>query len=80
MSSDTGDWITLAFLVRPRGLKGEIVADGNVDNASRFLNYTTLRVHPLDERVELESVWAQRQRLVFKFRGVDTVEQGAEAS
>jgi 16S rRNA processing protein RimM len=72
--------VTLARLLRARGIRGEIAADGLGTRLSRFgeLQRCTLYSPDGKERtVEIESVWEHRNQPVFKFRGIDTM-SGAE--
>jgi 16S rRNA processing protein RimM len=73
-------WVALARLVRARGVRGEISADGLGTRISRFseLGRCTLYKPGLPDRaVEIESVWEYRGHPVLKFRGIDTM-TGAE--
>lgn len=71
------DLVAVAKIVRPRGLKGEVVADILTDFPERFetLGLVTA-VRPDGERLELkiERTWFQSGRVVLKFAGYDTVE------
>jgi 16S rRNA processing protein RimM len=71
------DLVAIARLVRPRGLRGEIVADVLTDFPDRFENLeTVLIVRPNDEtaEIEIEKFWFQKNRIVFKFAGFDSIE------
>jgi 16S rRNA processing protein RimM len=68
----------VATLVRPRGIKGEVVAEPGAWSASDLMGFRKLIMHPGEREVELESAWPHRDRLILKLRGIDTVEQ-AEA-
>src|SRR5262249_51203784 len=74
------DLVAVARILRPRGLKGEVVAEILTDFPDRFeaLKEVTV-VLPDAKRLELkiESCWFQNGRIVVKFDGVDSVE-GAE--
>ena len=79
----SGDWVTLAVLIRARGVRGEIAADGLGSRPERYekLERVVLRnekdgLAPLD--VEIERVWEHNGRLVFKFRGVDDRDRAEE--
>ena len=68
--------MTLARLLRARGIRGEIAADGMGTRLSRFdeLKRCTLYGPGGNERVvEIESVWEHRNHPIFKFRGIDTM-------
>lgn len=73
--------MTLARLLRARGIRGEIAADGMGTRLSRFdeLKRCTLYGPGGKERaVEIESVWEHRNHPVFKFRGIDTMTAAEE--
>jgi 16S rRNA processing protein RimM len=73
------DWITLARVVRPRGRRGEVLAEpqGGMLGAGSGPRRVTLFAggHPQGEGrpVLLESAWRHRGRLVLKFAGVDSI-------
>jgi 16S rRNA processing protein RimM len=57
-----------------------VVADAATANPDRFLRFPRIELRFPDPEqaplgVQVESVWAHQGRLVFKFRGVDSVEQ-----
>ncbi len=69
--------IIVARAVRPRGLKGEIVADLLTDFPDRFEHVSELSgIGPGGERkqLKLESHWFQNDRMVLKFSGYDNIE------
>lgn len=71
------DLIIIARAVRPRGLKGELVAEVLTDFPERFEKIKELSgVGPDGERkqLELEIYWFQNDRMVLKFAGYDTIE------
>jgi 16S rRNA processing protein RimM len=73
--------VVIARAVRTRGLKGEIVADLLTDFPERFENVGSLfAVSPQGERrqVKVESYWFQKDRVVFKLAGYDSVESAKE--
>jgi len=72
--------IAVARAVRPRGLKGEIVADLLTDFPERFENISRLlAVAPNGERkpVALENHWFQKERVVLKLAGYDSIESAS---
>jgi len=73
--------VVIARAVRTRGLKGEIIADLLTDFPERFENVGRLfAVSPQGERreVELESHWFQKDRVVLKFAGYDSMDAAKE--
>ena len=75
---DRQEWVTLARLVRPRGLKGEIFADLLTDFPERFADRRRLFLRApfqgTPREGTLEKYWLHKGRLVLKFAGVDSVE------
>ena len=75
------DLVAVARVVKPRGLKGEVVADTLTDFPERFdgLEKVTA-VMPDGERLDLkiEEHWFQHGRVVLKFAGRDSVESAEE--
>ena len=68
--------VTIARAVKPKGLKGEIVADLLTDFPDRFDDIGQLfAVSPEGERkaIQLEGYWLQANRVVLKVAGYDTV-------
>lgn len=73
--------VIIARAVRPRGLKGEIVAELLTDFPDRFENLEELiLVSPDGERTtkRLEDHWFQNDRVVLKVAGYDDVEAAKE--
>lgn len=74
---DPNDLIIVARAVRPRGLKGELVADVLTDFPERFEKVSELSgIGPAGERrqLKLENYWFQNDRMVLKFAGCDSIE------
>ena len=71
------DLVVIAKLVKTRGLRGEIVADVLTDFPERFDNLEKVfAVKPNGETLELEieRFWFQKNRIIFKFAGFDSIE------
>jgi 16S rRNA processing protein RimM len=71
------DLVVIAKLVKTRGLRGEIVADVLTDFPERFDNLEKVfAVKPNGETLELEieKFWFQKNRIIFKFAGFDSIE------
>jgi 16S rRNA processing protein RimM len=69
--------VAIARIVRPRGLKGEIIAEILTDFPERFeLLDKTIVVQKGGERSDLkiENFWFQNDRVILKFAGYDSVE------
>jgi 16S rRNA processing protein RimM len=70
-------FVAVARIARTRGLKGELVADLLTDFPERFDNLNSVEAFLPDgrrERLEIEEHWFQRDRMVFKFMGYDSIE------
>ena len=73
--------IVIARAVKPRGLKGEIVAELLTDFPERFEDVEELvLVSPRGERTtkRLEDYWFQNDRVVLKIAGYDDVDAAKE--
>lgn len=70
-------WITIAVLGRVRGNRGELTAVPLSDKPERFERLQEVTLFRADSeegtRFEVESVWYHVDRLIFKFRGVDSI-------
>src|SRR5215207_7118124 len=77
----SGESVLIARAVKPRGLKGEIVAELLTDFPGRFENVEELvLVSPGGERKRghLEGYWFQNDRVILKLAGYDDVETAKE--
>lgn len=75
------DLVAIARIARPRGIRGEAVADVLTDFPERFaLTESVIAVSPEGRRRELtiESHAFQKGRIVLKFAGIDTPEAAEE--
>jgi 16S rRNA processing protein RimM len=73
-----GDWVTVAVLVRPRGIRGEITAVSQSGHPERFAQLKSVRVFVPDspgagKEYVVERVWDHQGVLVFKFAAVDSM-------
>jgi len=69
--------VVIAKLVKTRGLRGDIVADVLTDFPERFDNLEKVfAVKPNGEtfELEIEKFWFQKNRIIFKFAGFDSIE------
>lgn len=70
--------VTIAKIVRTRGLRGEVVADLLTDFPERFTGLeNVVAVLPNGQRRELiiEKFFFQKERVVLKFREYDSIEK-----
>ena len=74
------DFVTIACIVKTRGIRGEVVADLLTDFPSRFSLLSEVRIwnseRPLWEK--LDEYWFQKGRVVLKFVGRDCPEDVRE--
>ena len=73
----SSELVIIARAVKPRGLKGELVAELLTDFPERFEDVEELvLVSPTGERTvgQLENYWFQNDRVILKFAGYDDVE------
>ncbi|MEO7539136.1 MAG: ribosome maturation factor RimM [Pyrinomonadaceae bacterium] len=73
------DLVAIANIVRPRGLKGEVVADILTDFPERFEALeivTAIKPGCKPTKLKIEKFWFQSGRVILKFEGYDTVESG----
>ncbi len=71
------DLIAIAKLLRPRGLRGELVAEILTDFPERFDDVEkVIAVSKTGKRRELilEKFWFQKDRIILKFEGFDSIE------
>jgi 16S rRNA processing protein RimM len=79
VSQDAPDMTLVARLIRPHGRRGELIADLLTDFPERFKDRRQLillpgaRLGTQPRPAELEDFWFLRSRVVFKFRGVDSI-------
>jgi 16S rRNA processing protein RimM len=69
--------VAIAKIAKPRGLKGEVVADLLTDFPERFEGLEEVTAVGADgqrRELKIENVWFQNQRVVLKIEGVDSVE------
>jgi 16S rRNA processing protein RimM len=77
-SEPSGDFITLAVVVKTQGRHGEVAAQVHSDIPDRFaggMKLFALGKSTADARreVEVEDLWPHKGLLVLKFRGVDSM-------
>lgn len=75
------DVVAIAQLLRPRGLKGELIANLLTDFPERFEgleNVTAVLPDATQLDLKIEKFWFQNGRIVLKFAGFDTIEKAEE--
>jgi len=69
--------VAIAKIVKPRGLKGEVVAEVLSDFPERFEGLEDVTVVLGDgtrSQLKIEECWFQSDRMVLKFAGLDSIE------
>ncbi len=73
----SGEFITLARVVKTQGRHGEVAAEVHSDVPDRFIPGMKLlalgKSRPARRELEIEEIWPHKGMLVFKFRGVDSI-------
>jgi 16S rRNA processing protein RimM len=80
-SIDSQDLVAIARTVRTRALRGEIVADLLTDFPERFeglVNVIATDGEGVERDLELEKHWFQKDRVILKFKGFDSIEQAED--
>jgi len=77
-SNADGDWVAVAVLGRPRGIRGELTASSLSSKPERFAQLKSVRLVPADAAgaacpYTVEEVWFHGGGLVFKLAGVDSM-------
>ena len=70
--------VAIAKLLKPRGLRGELVAELLTDFPERFENLeTVVGVLPDGMRREfrIADAWFQKDRVILRFEGIDSIEK-----
>ena len=73
------DLIVVARIARTRGLRGEVVADLLTDFPGRFEALErVIAIAPDGSRrsLQIEEHWFQARRIIFKFAGYDSIDDG----
>ena len=70
----SNDWISVAQLGKPRGIRGEIIGYSLSSKPGRFARLKTVRLlSDVSASYEVEEVWEHGGALVFKFVGIDSM-------
>jgi 16S rRNA processing protein RimM len=75
--NETAELVAVAKIARARGLRGELVADLLTDFPERFEGLELVKANMPDGTsldLKIEKFWFQKDRIVLKFEGFDTVE------
>ena len=72
----SGEWITLAVVIKTQGRRGEVAAELHTDVPDRFRQNMRLWALQKDgerREVTVEDFWPHKSFLVLKFRGIETI-------
>ncbi|MGB6386762.1 MAG: ribosome maturation factor RimM [Terriglobales bacterium] len=72
----SGDWITLAVVIKTQGRRGEVAVELHTDIPDRFRQDMQLWALTKDgqrREVRIEDFWPHKSFLVLKFQGVETI-------
>ncbi len=75
---EEADSVTIGVVLRPHGIRGEVVVDPLTDNGDRFATLEEVRlVRPSgsDVRLRVASMFPHKSRLVIRFEGIGSIEQ-----
>lgn len=67
--------VTLGRIIRPRGIKGEVILEGSDRDPREFLAFHRLAIHPGDQPVTVEHAFRHDGRIVLKLQGVNSIEE-----
>src|SRR6266478_6997411 len=72
----SGEWITLAVVIKTQGRRGEVAVELHTDIPDRFRESMRLWALAKDgqrREVQVEELWPHKGLLVLKFYGIDTI-------
>jgi 16S rRNA processing protein RimM len=72
----SGEWITLAVVIRTQGRRGEVAVESHTDIPDRFrqdMRMWALMKDAQRREVTVEDLWPHKSFLVLKFQGVETI-------
>lgn len=78
---EDADSVTIGIVLRPHGIRGEVVVEPLTDNENRFASLEDVRVvrpSGSSARLKIASMFPHKGRLVIQFEGIKSIED-AEA-
>jgi 16S rRNA processing protein RimM len=72
----SGDWVTLAVVIKTQGRRGDVAVDPRTNVPDRFRQKMQLSLLSKDNvrrAVTIEDLWPHKSFLVLKFEGVETM-------
>ncbi len=77
MNNPAADWVTVAVLGRPRGIRGELTAISLSSHPDRFEKLTKVHLFApsatVGKEYGVERTWNHQGVLIFKFQGIDSM-------
>ncbi len=77
----SGEFITIARVLRTQGRKGEVAAELHTDFPERFAERRrlfALTATGSRRELQLENNWAHKGQMILKFRGIDSISAAQE--
>ena len=74
---EDADSVTIGIVLRPHGIRGEVVVEPLTDNEARFSTLEDVRVvrpSGLSARLKVSSMFPHKGRLVIQFEGIKSIE------
>jgi len=72
----SGEWMTLAVVIKTQGRRGEVAVESHTDVPDRFrqgMRLSALQKDGQRRDVTIEDLWPHKSYLVLKFRGIETI-------
>jgi 16S rRNA processing protein RimM len=76
MADASGEWITLAVVIKTQGRRGEVAVELHTDVPDRFrqgMRLSALQKDGQRREVTIEDLWPHKSYLVLKFQGIETI-------
>jgi 16S rRNA processing protein RimM len=80
VSQPESEWVTVAVLGKSRGNRGEVTALPFSSKPQRYEELKEVYLFGSGERFEVESTWIHQARLIFKFKGIDSISDAERLS
>lgn len=75
---EEADSVTIGIVLRPHGIRGEVVVEPLTDNETRFATLEDVRLarpSGSDLKLRVVSMFPHKSRLVIQFEGISSIEQ-----
>jgi 16S rRNA processing protein RimM len=80
VNSPGAGWVTIALLGKTRGIRGEITALALTSRPERFHALRQVYLFGTGRAYQVEEAWFHDRTLVFKFHGVDSIDEASQLS